>query len=650
MNPALNVKLKKWSYLDKHDLQLIDKFNSSCSENINMMSSANSKCGNLINRDRDNIFSWIDPIPAHPPSYNDSNPCKKIHFPIYEPIETYILPSYSAAIEQITIVSMKLEWITPYEPSQSRNWKNFIMEINSTQLNFYYIDESFMKDFKLHNGNEMEVGKEHLHNIMSLKSHSHSMFKLGTKNDHELDQFDQQWISSRIQNDREKYLSQDKLFRSYSLYLASYGIPKDYIKKTFVLRVRCELEQFLLSFTHVDDMIEWSMYLSIGINLSPDLDFREFPNYVTLPRRRRNRETCRSKNQIETARNSYTNSDHSTLSLFFNRSRSSSILSVKSLRSQKDKKTVKSKNDSPIDEITFEKQRNRSFTDCSLPDIKLKLKSIFKSEKTQSSKSIHLRSKSISESNYFINENNVHKSVISCSLQSHSKDISYVSLSESDSYNNLLRRTSNFELCVKNDSPNKLNYAEEEHVIDNYSSESGINNQNILNKPNEQDVENCLGGDLQSIITSIYQNGVISPYKNDDYIYLIEPNNGCTESIPHINNTFDTCSGIDYNIKWNPPKKEISRKKYIRDSLRCIRIFEETDSWTWKTAVQATSHPSYKTNNPPLLHFKPINQKNEEYSDGVEKDEIIHLTKCKNHYLKLYIIGPTQLMTPIARN
>lgn len=58
-------------------------------------------------------------------------------------------------------------------------------------------------------------------------------------------------------------------------------------RRHFVIRIRAETEQFLLSLKSVDEFIAWLEALSAAVDLSPALEERTLPRYRTIPRRRR---------------------------------------------------------------------------------------------------------------------------------------------------------------------------------------------------------------------------------------------------------------------------------------------------------------------------------------------------------------------------
>ncbi|KAI9750751.1 MAG: hypothetical protein M4579_006323 [Chaenotheca gracillima] len=87
--------------------------------------------------------------------------------------------------------------------------------------------------------------------------------------------------------DRPAGTSAGKKLRSYTLQHAEFGIAADYAKRHFVIRIRVETDQFLLSCATVETFLTWLECLGAAIDLSPPLDERSLPRYQTIPRRRR---------------------------------------------------------------------------------------------------------------------------------------------------------------------------------------------------------------------------------------------------------------------------------------------------------------------------------------------------------------------------
>ncbi|KAH8595891.1 hypothetical protein B0O99DRAFT_511119 [Bisporella sp. PMI_857] len=82
--------------------------------------------------------------------------------------------------------------------------------------------------------------------------------------------------------------------KSYNLQHADVGVAADYYKKKYVIRVRAETDQFLLSCSRIETFVIWLQSLFAAIDLAPPLDDREIPKDISIPqpRRRSTRETC----------------------------------------------------------------------------------------------------------------------------------------------------------------------------------------------------------------------------------------------------------------------------------------------------------------------------------------------------------------------
>ncbi|OWB66239.1 hypothetical protein B5S30_g1575 [[Candida] boidinii] len=213
----------------------------------------------------------IEPKPVEPPIYSILTPGGCPPYPIY-PYENEgceILPDYSPTIYKITKLLRKVEWITPYEVSNQRNWKACIVELNSTQLNIYdgdfKLNESMVYDPKIDENYKENKNLKFYNSILT-------------------DQSDLKNLNNFKKN---CYLNNSNLLRSYSLQHGKIGIAVDYKKRKHILRLRLETEQFLLQFVTVEAMIDWYCYINLGIDNSLDLTSREMPKYRVVPRRRR---------------------------------------------------------------------------------------------------------------------------------------------------------------------------------------------------------------------------------------------------------------------------------------------------------------------------------------------------------------------------
>ncbi|KAJ9091714.1 hypothetical protein QFC21_007109 [Naganishia friedmannii] len=83
-----------------------------------------------------------------------------------------------------------------------------------------------------------------------------------------------------------QYFIDNSLIKQYSLQNAESGLAADYVKKRNVVRLRAEGEQFLLQTENAKDAVDWIEAFQAAINVAPDLDSRQLPKVINLPRRR----------------------------------------------------------------------------------------------------------------------------------------------------------------------------------------------------------------------------------------------------------------------------------------------------------------------------------------------------------------------------
>lgn len=277
------AKIDKFQSIDS-DISLQSTERSSSSLSDFTASGSDSDSGIISDNTIDSkleFLKWVDPHPMKPPVYDSVNPSRRVSFPVYESRCTNILPPcYTPAVDDLTVVSMRLEYVDPETHSslsKSKVWSNFIVEINSTQLNFYTINKKLTAHIPSYANNINPLNNNRFIPLQTYK----------------FTRRDKSTIIDNVRLDREHYLNSATLFKTYTLQHADFGVPSDYIRRKRlkyeeinILRVRCETQQFLLNFTDIDEMIQWSTYLSVGISISLDLDVRELPDYKIFPRRR----------------------------------------------------------------------------------------------------------------------------------------------------------------------------------------------------------------------------------------------------------------------------------------------------------------------------------------------------------------------------
>ncbi|KAG4427375.1 hypothetical protein IFR05_017142 [Cadophora sp. M221] len=154
-----------------------------------------------------------------------------------------VLPPYSSAISIQNVFLKKMELEGAVHRATDRNWYRVVVTLQGTALKFH--------KFK---GSALFGGKDD-----------------GGKPD------------DSMASKKGSFL------RSYNLQHADVGIAADYLKKRFVIRVRAEADQFLLSCNKIETFVLWLQSLFAAIDLAPPLDDREIPRDLSIPRRTRRR-------------------------------------------------------------------------------------------------------------------------------------------------------------------------------------------------------------------------------------------------------------------------------------------------------------------------------------------------------------------------
>ncbi|GAV55599.1 hypothetical protein ZYGR_0AV02310 [Zygosaccharomyces rouxii] len=669
------------------------------------------------------LLQIIDGEPAKPPPYAAVNPNRNIRFPVYEYEETRsVPPSYKPTVEECTVVGVKWEWSTPYELSPVKHWHNYLMEINSTQLNFYDIDPELTQGIKNYSSGIDET------------QHSHHLFSLSKGASYQFNRSDQEKITATLQRNKSKFLHPSKLCKSFSLQCAKMGIPTDYTKKTFVLRMRCEQEQFMINFAHVDDMIMWSVYLQTGIYVSLDLDLREYPNYRIVPRRRRappNSGGRSSRSSGSGGNNRFRRPEgpqrsHSTGRLPLSTSSSTgrgsssgsgSTTPTSGSRMKPQRSTSsgllptlhkRHTSSGAVPQVSLNASRGRkvspgagSITGEESPhSIKSKLKHLFKNEEppklVSSRSSGHLatlqkepRLKTSPPRRPPLSFDDTKSKFHVGDLNSVQEDVETENQSPSWSKSSPLRHSvlqrptarrmvSSPLLSVPGQSldlrsppssarasptptptppdgsisslPGTPTQGEAEEVqqVRREHNDPVMADLHAQIRASFADDDDDGEGELDDTELassrtgrgghsgggSVYLEEGIFHENDDDYVYTRRPQ--CNSR------------GKDSSFnKWNLPIKELSRGRYIRDSLRCIRPLNDDDKWMGKVVFRPYRPPEFPTNNLPLPYG--ITPKIPNLHTKVNPWEMVDYKRTRNHYLRPYIVGPTGLVKASAK-
>ncbi|CAZ86586.1 unnamed protein product [Tuber melanosporum] len=200
-------------------------------------------------------------IPTSPPSYNDiSLPPARFKISPREEEGKEQLPAYSCSLHREAIFEQKMELSSPFDRAGVRKWGKVYAVLHGTLL-------------KLHKPKRTPF--------------------FASRKPKGVDEWDDSGGSgdgNKIVGRRPVGYYPGELIGCYTLQLAEVGIAADYKKRHFVIRLRAQTEQFLLSAKRVEIFLDWLEALSASVDLSPSLEERSLPRYQTLPRRRRRRQ------------------------------------------------------------------------------------------------------------------------------------------------------------------------------------------------------------------------------------------------------------------------------------------------------------------------------------------------------------------------
>ncbi|KAH8889312.1 PH domain-like protein [Thozetella sp. PMI_491] len=151
------------------------------------------------------------------------------------------LPQYSCDVHMEGVFMRKLEIEETIKRAEYRNWQMMYVELHGTALNVY------------------NVKKERA------------------------------WFSAKtdgpnVSPDNPPWVKKGSLERSYSLIHADAGIAADYKKRRYVIRIRAETDQFLLSCVELPTFVEWLDALFAAISVAAPIDERDFPRDQSIPR------------------------------------------------------------------------------------------------------------------------------------------------------------------------------------------------------------------------------------------------------------------------------------------------------------------------------------------------------------------------------
>ncbi|KAG8416459.1 hypothetical protein J3459_007659 [Metarhizium acridum] len=150
------------------------------------------------------------------------------------------LPNYQSSLYIEGVFSKKHEIENTTKRAEDRHWHTTFVTLNGTALNVYTVKK------------------------------------------------DWGWGRSRdgptICPDNPPWVRKSKLEKSYSLIHADAGIAADYTKRRYVIRIRAETDQFLLSCIELATFVKWLEALFAAIDVAAPIDDRDFPRDMSIPR------------------------------------------------------------------------------------------------------------------------------------------------------------------------------------------------------------------------------------------------------------------------------------------------------------------------------------------------------------------------------
>lgn len=196
------------------------------------------------------------------------------------------LPRYACSVHIEGYLPRKMEFSAPGVQAKDRSWKRQYFVLHGTSLKVYRNDlssSSTKPDWGIMTG-------VHVHPDPINQDGTNGGASV-TPGSGLIETLHHTGLPFSSNSSSEK----NGLLRNYTLQGAESGLAADYFKRRHVVRVRSEGEQFLLQTISDRHVVDWIEALQAGTNVAMDLEARQMPKFITLPRRRRRR----NRNRIE---------------------------------------------------------------------------------------------------------------------------------------------------------------------------------------------------------------------------------------------------------------------------------------------------------------------------------------------------------------
>ena len=224
----------------------------------------------------ESLDSMIDRGVDAPPFYNTDaliqtpNVRRKYNIQPREDEGRETLPPYSSEISLENVFSRKVELEGAIHRASDRNWYRVHVTLQGTALTF--------RKFK----------SSRYFSVWSTECGRSDVAAAGKKGDY-LKSYNLQHADVGIAADYFKYV----LYSHYPNHSNLLDNMTDRrCRKRYVIRVRAETDQFLLSCHKIETFVHWLQALVAAIDIAPPLDTRSLPRDFSIPRTRLRRRTC----------------------------------------------------------------------------------------------------------------------------------------------------------------------------------------------------------------------------------------------------------------------------------------------------------------------------------------------------------------------
>lgn len=228
--------------------------------------------------------------------------------PVTPGSERETLPKYSCTVHIEGFLPRKMEFSAPGQAAANRSWTTSYFVLHGTMLNVYDVNLStfyshgvtppkvwsYTVSPHMHANPKNATSETVPHEVPEDKEESPdlSLADRGVRMTQKLGQTITDTLhitSEEEQMQRCKEAMKQHLVRSYSMRNAECGLAADYTKRRHVIRIRAEGEQFIVQTRNDFQVVDWIEAIQAAANITPDLETRSMPKFLTLPRRRRRR-------------------------------------------------------------------------------------------------------------------------------------------------------------------------------------------------------------------------------------------------------------------------------------------------------------------------------------------------------------------------